>query len=428
MPLIQATPKDEPEVVPNPVVEVKAPSTETVLPYVPTYRDNTQRSKDTDLNTLLQHVSGSPWSIDFYLNLNGSDQANVGFDPHPDEGSIFQQYHRIRDMEVRVTDPLTFEHDPATANTYYEGSANFYARVIPNEGNVFVADIGDGRRVLFEITTARPTSALKHTVYAITYRSKFEITPEITKVLESSTVKTSVFIRESLFGISRGLFSSEEHDIYLKAKTSLRRLHEAYGSKFYDERNNTLMLVEGMVYDSHVVEFFNTLPIDNVGSSRRYRELIIKHNGLNYGSLYTRIRGKHFDSSKMMVRFKLQAVRESYSPMVMGGIAVTEILDYVDRDKEAYIKPDKVDTPVTLPLYHPLPLDYYVLSGNYVEYNSPMSVLERELDNFHEGRVVDLRAITELASEVNLDTLTHAQYFYYVPIIIYLLCTVLREY
>ena len=428
MPLLVTTPVTTPVITPDPVVTITNPESTTELPYRSKYKDNTVRDKDTDLNALLQHVDGSPWTVDFYLNVNGSSQANTGFNPTPDEGNIFQQYHRIRDMELRVTSPLSFEHDTETGNTYYEGSANFYARVIPNEGNVFVAGIGNGRRVVFEITQAVPTSALSNTIYLIQYRSKFEITPTITAALDDSTVKTSVFVRESLFGISRGLFSSEEHDIYLSSKTALRRLHEVYGSLHYDSRYDTLMLEAERLYDPHVVEFMNALPKDNLNAAQRYRELIISHEGLDYGSIYSELMGHFYHNSKMMRRSKLTSVHEAYCPMVFGGIAATEIKSYVDIDKSVYVPVGPVTPPETLPLYHTLPSDYYVLTGNYVEHEVPMSVLEREVWNFQHDKVVDLAAVVELANEKNIRTLTVSESFYYLPLIAYLLCVVIREY
>lgn len=411
---------------PDAVVEVN-PDVVSDQPYKPSYKDNTMRSKDTDLNTLLQHVDGSPWSIDFYLGLQGSGQSNVGFTLDAVEGGLFQQYHRIRDLEVKVTSVLSLEHDTETSNTYYEGEAVLYARIIPNEGNVFLADIGNGRRVLFEITRAVPTSALKNTVYNISYRSKMEYSEDVRRVLDKSTVKTSVFVRDSLFGLSRGLFSSDEHSVYLESKTSLRRLHEVYGIEFYSDTNDTLLLRDE-VYDPHVVYFMNHLPKDQLNTAQRYKELTIHKAGLAEGSLFTSLLGKYHPASKMMQRFKHVEVHSEYHPLIWGGIGVTMIDRYVTMDNEVTVVPDVVEPPESLPLYHALPEEYYVVTSNVYTYDKPTSVLERELLKFQHNQVIDLLAVSELAAQDVIDALTAEQRFYYIPLVVFLLSVVIREY
>lgn len=427
MPILTVPTDEVEDTLPEPVVEVNKELAND-LPYKPSYRDNTMRSKDTDLNALLEHVDGSPWSVDFYLGVQGSDQANVGFTLDAEEGSLYQQYHRIRDLELKVTSPLSLEVESETSNTYYEGEATLYARIIPNEGHVFLADVGNGRRVLFEITRAVPTSVLKNTVYSISYRSKMEFNQTVSDVLERSTVKTSVFVRESLFGISRGLFSSDEHSVYLEAKTSLRRLHEVYGHEFYDDINNTLMLAPDLVYDPYVVDFVNRMPKDNLNASQRYRELIITHGGLKEGTLYSSLLGNFFPEFKMIKRFKLKAVFQANLPLVYGGIAVTNIMDYVSQDTTVMPTPPEVTPEEVLPLFHPLPLDYYVVTSNIYEYDTPTSVLERELLKFQQNKVIDFLAVHELSGQDALNSLSPAQRFYYIPLVMFLLAVAIREY
>lgn len=427
MPLL-TTPTTEPaQEIPEPVVTV-TPDTSPDLPYRPTYKDNAMRSTETDLNALLQHIDGSPWTVDFYLGLQGSGQANVGFTLDAQEGALFQQYHRIRDLELKVTSPLTMEHDGETGNTYFEGEANFYARVVPNLGHVFLADIGNGRRVLFEITNATPTSALKNTVYRLTYRSKMEYNEEVRSALDAATIKTSVFVRESLFGLSRGLFTTDEHNVYLEAKASLERLHELYGREFYDEKNDTVMLAPDTVYDPHLVDFVNKLPKDNLNAAQRYREIVIKHDGLNEGSLFSALMGEAYPPTKMVKQYKHQLVIGSHLPIIYGGIVATDIMEYVTRATDVIPKPEPSALVETLPLFHSLPLVYYVMSADAYEYDTPTSILEREVLKFQEGKVVDLLAVAEMASTDELYKLTPAQRFYYMPLIMFLLCVVIREY
>lgn len=429
MPIFDSTPPEEEEVPQvDPVVTIDK-DTYPEQPFKSSYRDNVVRSKDTDINALLPFIQGNSWVVDFYLDISGGDQANTGFSLNADEGQIFQQYHRIRDMEIKVTTPLSSEHNPETGNMYYEGTANFYARVKPNEGNVFVADIGDGRTVLFEITRAVPKSVLKNTVYEISYVSKHEVNAEVNRVLESSTVKTSIFVRESLFGLSRGFFSSEEHSLYLKAKKALSDIHELYGRFFQDKTNNTLMMTELNHYDPFVVNFVNHLPKDNLNNSQRYREMVIDANGLELGSIYQTLLGEVWPEHKSVVKYRHASVRELKGPYIFGGLTVSLISTYTDRLPPVPLEhPVMREVPETLPLYHTLVKDWYVFTPEFYTIERPMSVLEREVVGFIKGKTVDLPAVTELAESLKVDTLTEEERFYFTPLVMFLLCIVIREY
>lgn len=427
MPILTTPTKPVEETPVEPVVEIVTDE-RPELPFTPSYRDNVVRSKDTGLQALLPHISGSSWTVDFYLDVSGADQTNTGFTMDAEEGQIFQQYHRIRDMELKVTSPLDAVLDETSGVHALEGTANFYARMKPNEGNVLVADIGNGRTVLFEVTRAVPRSVLKNSIYEITYRSKFEVTDEVRRVLSQSTVKTSVFVKESLFGISRGLFSPDEHSVYLDSKKRLRALAELYGRTFYDSDYDTILLNEESVYDPYMVNFINQLPLDTQLDGQRYRELIIDANGLQDATILQKLLGENWPPHKYIINYTEEPVAHIYAPLVFGGIGVTNIKSLIMRGVDTSVPPDASDVLDTLPLFHDLPADTYIFTSDLYHHDQPMSVLELEIKNILTGKAISMESIAEMAKDENINALSMRQRFYYMPLLMFLLGVVIREY
>lgn len=211
---------------------------------------------------LLTFVEGSGWIINYYSQVLNADNAPTG--QQPNRNPIYQQYKYIEKLEIRVTSPLTSSQDPTTKEMTLVGSANMLPNVIPNEGDMFIADIGDGRSGIFKITSTERKSILRDTCYAVDYVLINYTTPELREDLNSKIIENYVFRNDFLdYGQNPIIVKSEEEIIY-KLGIHFQEIVNVYFKSFYSNEYKTLLVPgqEAPVYDHFLVQavkkFFNT--------------------------------------------------------------------------------------------------------------------------------------------------------------------------
>lgn len=145
---------------------VEAPvSVKTVAPE---FQGVTVDTKYTPLTSLLSHIEGASWTVNYYSQVLGKDNALAG--QSVDRSAVYQQYKLIEGLELKVTTALNTTQDTTTKEFTTSGQANIYpCGLIPNEGDHFIADVGDGREAVFEITSSEQRSIRKDAAYTIDY-------------------------------------------------------------------------------------------------------------------------------------------------------------------------------------------------------------------------------------------------------------------
>jgi hypothetical protein len=74
--------------------------------------------------SLLAYIEGMPWTVQYYAQLIGKHNDLRELDAHQD--ASFQQYQKIKDLELRVDSALQTSYDNTNALTSVTGSANVY--------------------------------------------------------------------------------------------------------------------------------------------------------------------------------------------------------------------------------------------------------------------------------------------------------------
>ena len=110
------------------------------------YQDNVVDTKEVDHSSLLTYVSGSSWTVNYYSQILGQDQ--VGVTQQVDQSGVYQQYKEIKNFELKVQSPLSQDQDPETKVFEVVGTSNLYPSIVPNTGDMFIADVGDFYRHL----------------------------------------------------------------------------------------------------------------------------------------------------------------------------------------------------------------------------------------------------------------------------------------
>ena len=141
---------------------------------------------------LLTHVEGSSWNVNYYSQVLNADNAPIG--QQVDRNAIYQQYTFIEMFELKVTQPLTSSQDSTTKEMTLIGTANVYPHVIPNRGDMFIADVGDGRTAIFKVTSCERKSIFKDTCYSIDYILTNYTTKELRADLDNKVIKKYAFL------------------------------------------------------------------------------------------------------------------------------------------------------------------------------------------------------------------------------------------
>lgn len=238
--------------VPKPV---KKEPVEVNVGYQSATVDDTQHP----LQNLIRHVEGYSWTVDYYSQLLGPDDApqaqSISLDP------TLQQYHKINGFEIRVTNPLSYEFIKEHQGNFLEGGGVVYAgTIIPCRGDAFIADVGNGNLAIFNILDVTPTSYMMEKCYEITYRMARDVPGPFEDDLEKKTVKVSHFNRDFMTYGQNPVLSENTVNLKKQLDSHGHGLLDAYLNDFAGNEYRYL-LVPGQdrpTYDPFVTEMLMT--------------------------------------------------------------------------------------------------------------------------------------------------------------------------
>lgn len=236
------------------------------------YKGVTVDTKHIPASALLTHVEGSSWTVNYYSQVLTADSALSG--QQVTKNAVYQQYKLIKNLELKVTGPLVTNQDTVTKSMNVTGNANVFGFVIPNVGDVFLADIGDGNEGIFRITLSERKSVFKDTIHAIEYLLVDYSTVERRGDLNSKIVDTVVFVRDFLEYGQNPLIHEKDLAIVESLIAYYHKLSKKYFETFTSNEYKTL-LIPGQahpIYDHFVTKtmmsMFTTLDINEVRSIR----------------------------------------------------------------------------------------------------------------------------------------------------------------
>lgn len=241
MPLVQ--PNDTAPEAPKPSIPVIAE---------PTYRGVTVDTEVTPVSDLLTHVEGSSWTVDYYSQVltNDVDLAGQGLGTP----AVQQSYQLIRGFELRVTQQLSTSQNSETKALLVSGAATVYPMVIPNEGDMFLADIGSGREGVFQITNVQRMSVMDQPCHSIDYQLVNYSTDTIRADLAAKTVRKLQFEKDFLTYGQNPLLFEEEYEMVQWLRRNYKSIAERYFKSFFSKEYST-MLVPGQdtpTYDHYI--------------------------------------------------------------------------------------------------------------------------------------------------------------------------------
>lgn len=229
MPILQpksSTPTEKVETVPNAIA--------------PTYHSETVDSRYIPAASLLTHIEGSSWEVTYY-----SQVVDIDTELQPQQLSLqaaYQQYVKINKLELKVSSDLQTSQNEETKEMEVVGSATMYPFVTPNKGDMFIADIGDGRTGVFTITRSERKTILKETCYLVDYVLVSYADKERLDDLSQKTIKETYFVKEFLHHGQNPVIVDSEYQAIIDLKRGYKNLLAHYFADFYSIEYGTLLV------------------------------------------------------------------------------------------------------------------------------------------------------------------------------------------
>lgn len=242
----------------NSIINPTGTNTPTILP---TISIDEAKVKSVFVDTqwtpkahLLTHIEGSSWTVEYYSQAITPDSALSG--QQYTVSSIYQQYRRIHKLEMKVSSPLSTSQNDETKEMEVQGNSILYPFLVPNEGDMFIADIGQGREAIFRITGTTKRSIFNEACYEINYILDNDDADKIV-ALRAKAIEDNFFHKEKLTVGSTPLVKKKEHDAVLQLEKHYAFMLHRYFTKFYSKEYSTLIIPDQQytIYDSFLTEF-----------------------------------------------------------------------------------------------------------------------------------------------------------------------------
>lgn len=230
----------------------------------------------TPKSNLLTHVEGSSWIVDYYSQVLGKDSPLSG--QQISLSSPYQSYKKIVGLEIKVTSALSTSQDDESKEMSVNGSAVVYHSVVPNDGDMFVADIGEGKKGLFRITSSTKKSIFRVACYEIGY--SLDTDQEAKRNDLESKVVESLYFNKDYLNLGRDpLILASDHQARLELKKTYEVMIYQYFKKFMSNEYKTLVLPAQKgrsVYDHFLVKFLlDTIDNWDCHEARFVRALVV---------------------------------------------------------------------------------------------------------------------------------------------------------
>lgn len=453
------------------------PATDPVIvtqPHIvsPDFRGTTVDTRYVSEADLLTHIAGSEWVVEYFSQVIGEDEelSHQQINQH----AVYQQYLRIKKLELKVTSPLSQVQDPEDNEWRVVGTANTYPFVIPNVGDMFLADIGDGREGVFTITSSEKKTIFKEACYEVTYvltDYSDGVQARLNDLIEK-TVKTVHYERRFLQMGQYPMLVDEQVVTLDKLQKRLREMVSVFMSEFFSTEHQTLLIPEqdSPAYDPFVVKtILAVLNVEEHTIIKRIRELNVDGaDGLKNFTIWSMLLEMDNDTLSLLTEKMWLVSNKSFNRWpVFAGVYHSKITGVVypfnhvpgcftpspnagrpiwERDPisldEIYrrlvlngfgnVVPDEDGLPDDSnlqppPLIHRVRKDeYYVFSKAFYERRSNgQSRLELLTHATIEHTVYDPALLLEICDAYK--TWTPLDRFYYIPILIVLLKTCIRR-
>ena len=208
----------------------------------------------TPVDDIITHVEGASWVVDYYSQSINKDSELSG--QQYNVNSVFQQYRKINQLQLKVTSALSTSQQEKSKAMEVGGTAFVMAGVIPNEGDMFTAGLGEGDLKAFRVTSSIKKSIFHNAIYEISYTLDNDYKAKLAD-LQNKVVEEFTYHEDMIQYGANPLLLTSQNNSYLELKKNYNDLLRYYFDKFFSKEFSTMILpVKGLViYDPFLTKF-----------------------------------------------------------------------------------------------------------------------------------------------------------------------------
>lgn len=384
---------------------------------------------------LVSHIEGAPWTCNYYRQVLGKD--NTPKPLQPGVSAVHQQYDVYRDYILRVNSAITSNQDSDTKEFTAVGEASMFYGLVPNVGDMFIADAGGGEVGLFTLTEVERMGYMKQACYRVNFQLVCVGDDPRFEIIDSRINRQFVFDVELLELMDNPFLSLEDHLKFEGLAEQYERISKYFKAKFWSAQVNTLKVPEQdeLVYDGFHSEFCRYIGLENPLETIRVHQL----GGLPYDGVITLWNAfKELSSHNLMLahrEFNLILTNSFVNYPVLRGIYYTQFRkvvypsgDFGNDDPGIHREVGEVMTRKSVPepaifatTFKPITADNaYVLSQPFYDENTVlMCDFERRLYDMLEQKAVAVESVADIAAK--FFKLPLLEQYYYGPLILVLI-------
>ncbi|AFI55456.1 hypothetical protein TSMG0173 [Halocynthia phage JM-2012] len=408
---------------------------ETTTPWV----DSVQGYKGNAVN---YDVEGSPWRGYYYQMLRQKDDVSDVVDVLVD--ASYQQYTKINNYVAKLQGDLSYTITEDTKESALVGQMIIVDAIVPNKGDVWVAERGVNRIGVFLVTSTERLSGFSNAAYLIDIKlieeSDSTSRGKRLQSLEEKVVSNYHYNEKYLYLGSKPLLSTNELHQSKNRRQDGIRLAEDYMREFYRNDACTLVLdIDGtLIYDPYLTEFVtNTFPV-NVSMIRAYND-----EARSAETFLDNLVSKNGRLSMLIAKeMHLVSVTKVQDLQFLYGIHHTPI-QYLVRPKDdvsddtAYLgygcfehltevelrNVVPISSPMSTGTIHPVPVigynSSYVLSTDWYNGSTENTIFESMVTDWLEGNPLDQTKLDNVL--LAYKQFTTLERFYITPVLVFLL-------
>lgn len=229
---------------------------------------------ESKINSLLKYVEGYPWTVNYYGQILNTNNTTEHFDPSTP--NLTQPYYKVSGMIIQVSSPLSSAYDQATGITTVTGSALMPFKIVPNVGDIFLAQVDSGEDAIFHIVAVTRKTHRKDSLYEVDYNlhSYQSDQPEFITTLEKRINETYFFNKDTNYFNRDALLKPSVKEAIDRLKQFMVESKAYYFQTFVQARTGSLLVpgLENTVYDPLVTNFIaKTVDYNTINEGRYFR-------------------------------------------------------------------------------------------------------------------------------------------------------------
>lgn len=152
---------------------------------------------EVKIASLLKYVEGYPWTVNYYGQLLNINNTVEHFDPSSPD--LTQPFYKVNGLVLQVTSPLSSSYNEEKGVTTVSGSALMPFNVIPNVGDLILAQVDNGEDAIFHITSVVRKTHRKDSLYEVSYtlHTYTSEQPNFVQILENRINETYFFNKDA---------------------------------------------------------------------------------------------------------------------------------------------------------------------------------------------------------------------------------------